>query len=340
METYLSLRPFVAACRYADESELQKAAQGPMLVSEAVAAAWLTNTNVEIFRWIAKYVKNAGSAAETSEVATWATIIQLCQHTPLTTCKRQQIAYFIKTTTLTHENIWKTICYPRLPCLATLQDLIKLCGPNMQTWVWIWQAAWTAGDAETAKWVLAESGMCLSNLPSKLRTICIFRKPIDYELVESVPVNALNVLLETIMADQGIRTLCVEAVGGYRTIRLEWELPGRLGRPATRGQLRKQKHSDSLIPLRFHPECAAVYETGTATFKLLWMGMPPSYLEHLEKTLEVITASGAVLINVTGHCDELSSEDKNILFRTLRNYAERHLQPSRHRTNMFIDAAL
>lgn len=339
METYLSLRPFIAMCHYAGESELQKATQtiGPMLVSEAVAAAWSTNTNTEIFHWIAKHVKNTGSEA-TSEAATWATIVQLCQHVPLTTCKQEQIAYFMKTTTLSHQMVWKTICYPRLPCLATLRDLVKICGPTTQAWMWIWQAAWTTGNAETAKWALKQSNIRLSNLPSNLRTICIFRKPIDYELVESVPVSALGVLLETIMADEGIKTLRVEVVGGYRTIGLEWELSGRSGRPTTRRQLRKT--SDQLVPLRPHSECSAAYETDTGSFKLLWMGMPPSYLEHLKKTLQFITESSATLVNVMGHCDEISSEDKNVLFQTLRTYAETNLQPSRHRTNMFVDAAL
>lgn len=337
METYLALRPFITTCRFGSEAELQNYAEkhGPMLLSEAVSSAWLTNTNKEIFHWIAKHVKNSGSNMD-SEFVVWATIVQLCQHVQPTAKQQEQIAFFICNSSKSNETLWKTVCYPRLPCFDTLLILTKLCKQTEQTWMWLWQAAWNAGDVETAKWALRESKIKLSSLPTHLRTICIFRKPIEYELVEKVPLAALKSLIEIIIADDHIKTICVETAGGYRNIRLQWELRGKCGRTTRHRTTTK----DNLVPLRFHKECLDAYETPAASFKLLWLGLAPSYLEHLEKVLEIIDSFGAMLVNITGHCDEKSSEDKNILIRTLRCYAENKLCASRHRTNMFNDACL
>jgi hypothetical protein len=354
MEAYSALRPFVALCAVATEEELQQFTGqcGPMLIAEVVAAAWKTNTHPGIFMWIAAHVKNTSESTATpppTEETVWAILVQLIKVPPSPT-QTAQLQYFLTHCHISARTIWETVCYPWLPPLAALQALVNIISaiqkqqPDLQTWMWIWQAGWQIGNAPIATWAMKQGNIKLATLPPHLRTLCLFRKPLAMELVQSIPIEAIRPLLEMIIADGGIKSLIVELSGGYKKAALEFELPvatKRTTRSSSRGrECSSSRTPTAIIPLQYHPELANWYETPPVAFKLLFLGLPPAYLEKLQTTLNTLDTLGAQLINITGHTTEKSGDDKNVLMQALIGHATLHLKKSNYRRQLFHDAGL
>lgn len=314
------------------------------LVADATTAVWTRNSNPNIYKWIVENLKDKGSVQIPPVNTVFATIIYLssCVSDAVAceSVRLERIAEFIREfntsaeMVMTPSHFWEIVTYHQLPIQPFLQFLLEISvevglGPTVEQSMWLWTAAWENGNHELAAWLTDILGIRLGTLPDCLRTICVFRKPLRDEIVQSIPVSHVARLIKTIAADASVHNISIEVVGGYRSVQLQWELPDR-----PRYALRTNDVDAEAYQLRQHVEHSAWYAPPAAAVKLLWLGIPPSFEEHLNIALETIDSIGCTFFAVDGYRNEASSDDANKLIITAALYADRALHDSFHKRRM------
>ncbi len=374
MNDYLREMATVTACGSMTPIELDTLTTeyriGCMLPALATASAWKGNTHPDIFVWITNNIKNTAAPDADTWTTVFATVIGLAsaEHQQGLGRRAEQVARLLFTATqhlMTTEQVWRIICWPRLPPLSVLQDLTTLAtatavdmSPTRTVWTWLWTAGWHAGYPDVAKWAHTAGHLDLLTLPTHMRTLCVFRKPFTVEAAERIPVAAMDALVRH-LGEAGVRTLCLEVLGGHRSITLEWEMPERDGgcsRRITRAAAKRSAAAavasvatvkqtataiGSNVPLVYHAELARFYEDAPdAGVKLLWLGLAKPFIAQFEAAVKSLDEIGAKLVAVRGGVDEESYEDKNELVGAVAECAANHIRKCRYTQEMFRDAGL
>lgn len=338
----------ISYCKHSSPEVLQQFAgfRGYTLVADATAAAWAYNPNPGVLIWIANNLSDYGSSQLSTIQTIFATIIRLsscvsedvaCEPNRLERIT-ELIKYFNTSaaSVMTPSHFWEIVSYnlPIQPFIHFLFEKSFEVGlePTIQESMWLWTAAWENANHELVAWLTPILNIKLGSMPDFLKTICIFRKPLSNEIVQSIPSSHIPLLIKTIAADMSVHNISIEVVGGYRAVQLQWELPNR-PRYALRNRDATHDFEDA-YQLRQHVEHTSWYTTPAASIKLLWLGIPPSFEEHLNIALETIDSIGCTFFAVDGYRNDTSSDDSNKLITTAIMYADKALSDCFHKRTM------